>query len=47
MRALGLTRGQLRRMPAAEAVLMSVVATVLGTAIGVGFAWVGYETVVR
>ncbi|SEF81981.1 putative ABC transport system permease protein [Nonomuraea solani] len=47
LRALGLTRGQLRRMLAAEAVLMSVVATVLGTTIGVGFAWVAYETIVK
>ncbi|GIJ63889.1 ABC transporter permease [Virgisporangium aurantiacum] len=44
LRALGLTRRQLRRMLAAEAVLLSVVATLLGTVIGVGFAWVGYET---
>ncbi|AKU95742.1 ABC transporter, permease protein [Labilithrix luteola] len=47
LRALGLTRGQLRRMMAAEAVLLSVVATLLGTVIGVGFAWVGYETFVK
>jgi putative ABC transport system permease protein len=47
LRALGLTRGQLRRMLAAEAVLLSVVATALGTVIGVGFAWFGYETFVR
>lgn len=46
LRALGLTRKQLRRMLAAEAVLLSVVATMLGTVIGVGFAWVGFETVV-
>ncbi|GAA3244838.1 ABC transporter permease [Nonomuraea helvata] len=47
LRALGLTRRQLRRMLAAEAVLMSGVATLLGTTIGVGFAWVAYETVVK
>lgn len=47
LRALGLTRGQLRRMLATEAVLLSVVATLLGTAIGIGFAWVGYETFVK
>lgn len=46
LRALGLTRGQLRRMLAAEAALLSVVAAVLGTAVGVGFAWVGFETFV-
>jgi putative ABC transport system permease protein len=47
LRALGLTRGQLRRMLAVEAVLLSVVATGLGTVMGVAFAWVGYETVVK
>jgi putative ABC transport system permease protein len=46
LRALGLTCRQLRRMLAAEAVLLSVVATVLGTAIGVVFAWVGVRTMV-
>ncbi|MFI6316956.1 ABC transporter permease [Nonomuraea sp. NPDC050556] len=46
LRALGLTRRQLRRMLAAEAVLLSMVATLLGTVIGVAFAWVGFETVV-
>ncbi|MEV7803108.1 ABC transporter permease [Microbispora sp. NPDC088329] len=46
LRTLGLTRRRLRWMLATEAVLLSVVATVLGTVIGVGFAWVGYETVV-
>lgn len=46
LRALGLTRRQLRRMLAAEAVLLSVVATVLGTAIGVVFAWVAVRTTV-
>ncbi|GAA4913602.1 FtsX-like permease family protein [Nonomuraea thailandensis] len=34
-------------MPAAEAVLLSVVATLLGTVIGIGFAWAGYETFVK
>ena len=43
LRALGLTRGRLRRMLATEAVLLSVVATVFGTVIGVGFAWAGYR----
>jgi len=46
LRALGMTRRQLRRMLAAEAVLLSVVATVLGTMIGVTFAWVAVRTVV-
>ncbi len=47
LRALGLTRRQLRRMLAAEALLLSLVATLLGTSLGVGFAWVGYETFVK
>ncbi|MFI6707753.1 ABC transporter permease [Nonomuraea sp. NPDC050478] len=47
LRALGLTRGQLRRMLAAEAVLLSLVATVLGTVLGVGFAWAACETIVK
>jgi len=46
LRALGLTRRQLRRTLAVEAMLLSVVATLLGSVIGVGFAWVGYETFV-
>jgi putative ABC transport system permease protein len=47
LRALGLTRRQLQRMLATEAALLSVVATLLGTIIGVGFAWVAYEAVVQ
>jgi putative ABC transport system permease protein len=47
LRALGLTRRQLRATLAVEAVLLSVVATVLGTVIGVTFAWVGVQTMVR
>ncbi|EPJ9702017.1 ABC transporter permease [Pseudomonas aeruginosa] len=47
LRALGLTRGQLRRMLATEAMLMSTVAAMLGVVIGVGFAWVAYKAVVK
>lgn len=47
LRALGLTRRQLWAMLAAEAVLLSTVATVLGTLVGVVFAWVGVLTMVR
>lgn len=47
LRALGLTRGQLRRMLATEAALLAVVAGVLGTALGVGFGWAAHETVIR
>lgn len=41
LRALGLTRGQLRGMLAVEAVLLAVVGAALGTALGVVFAWGG------
>ena len=47
LRALGLTRGQLRRMVATEALLLSVVAALLGSVIGVGFAWVAYATIIK
>ncbi|MBM7518073.1 ABC transporter permease [Nocardioides nitrophenolicus] len=47
LRALGLTRRQVRRMLAAEAVLLSVVATVLGTALGVLFAWTAVRALVQ
>jgi putative ABC transport system permease protein len=47
LRALGLTRRQLHRMVATEAVLLSMTATLLGTVIGIGFAWAGYETFVK
>jgi putative ABC transport system permease protein len=47
LRALGLTRRQLRRMLATEALLLSAVAAGLGTLIGIGFAWVGHETFVE
>ncbi len=47
LRALGLTRRQLRRMLAVEALLLSVVATVLGTLIGTAYAWVAVKALVR
>lgn len=46
LRALGLTRRQVRRMLATEAVLLALVATVLGTALGVTFAWLGVRSLV-
>lgn len=46
LRALGLTRGQLRRTLAAEGALLSVVATLLGTAVGVLFAAVGVRVMI-
>lgn len=47
LRALGLTRRQLRRTLAAEGVLLSVAATLIGTATGVFFAVVGVLVMVR
>lgn len=47
LRGLGLTRRQLRAMLAVEAVLLSVVATVIGIGLGVCFAWVGVVTLVE
>lgn len=46
LRALGLTRRQVRRMLATEAVLLALVATLLGTALGVTFAWLGVQSLV-
>ena len=46
LRAMGLTRQQLRRAMAAEGLLLSLVATMLGTAIGLAFAWVGVQVLV-
>lgn len=43
LRAMGLTRQQLRRAMAAEGLLLSLVASVMGTAIGLVFAWVGVQ----
>jgi putative ABC transport system permease protein len=39
LRALGLTRGQLRRMLLTEAIYMALIAAVLGVGLGAGFAW--------
>lgn len=46
LRALGLTRRQLRWTLTWESLLLTVVAAVLGTAIGLAFAWVGVQTMV-
>ena len=46
LRAMGYTKQQLRRTLAWEGVLLAVVATVLGVAIGLAFAWVGVEVLV-
>lgn len=47
LRALGLTRRQLRRTLAVEALLLALTATVIGTLLGVTFAWVGMVAMVR
>lgn len=47
LRALGLTRRELRRTLALEAVLLSVSATLIGTVVGVAFAWVGVQVMIR
>ena len=39
LRALGLSRSQMRRMLSVEAVLMSAVGALMGVALGVGVAW--------
>jgi putative ABC transport system permease protein len=44
-RALGMTRRQLRLMLAAEALLLALVGTVIGVAMGIGFGWVGARTI--
>ncbi|YAL82284.1 ABC transporter permease [Dermacoccaceae bacterium W4C1] len=41
LRALGLTRSQVRRTVAVESVLVALVAAVLGTALGVLYGWAG------
>ena len=46
LRAMGLTRRQLGRAMAVEGLLLSSVATLLGTAIGLVFAWVGVQVMV-
>ncbi|QFZ22492.1 ABC transporter permease [Saccharothrix syringae] len=40
LRALGLTRGQLRLMLVVESILMALMGAVIGVALGVGFGWV-------
>jgi len=45
LRALGLSRGQLRSMLATEAVLITVVAAACGTGLGIIYAWAGLSAV--
>lgn len=44
LRALGLTRGQLRGMLALEAVLIAAVAAVMGSALGILYGWLGAQS---
>ncbi|MSS12083.1 ABC transporter permease [Bifidobacterium tsurumiense] len=41
LRAIGMTRGQLRRSLAVEALLISLVSGVVGVVLGTGFGWAG------
>jgi putative ABC transport system permease protein len=47
LRALGLTRGQLRQMIGMEAVLLGVMGAVTGVAFGIGFGWAVGRTFLR
>lgn len=47
LRALGLTRGQLRRMLCAEALLIGLMGGLVGVAIGIGFGWSVTQTLIR
>jgi len=47
LRALGLTRRQLRRLLATEGLLLAATAAVLGTALGATYGWLGTVTIVR
>ncbi|WP_020579463.1 FtsX-like permease family protein [Actinopolymorpha alba] len=47
LRALGLTRGQLRGMLAFEALLIAAAAVVLGLLLGIGYGWSGTTVLLR
>ena len=47
LRALGLTRGQLRRMLLTEALYMALIAAVLGVGLGAAFAWTVVNAFIR
>ncbi len=46
LRAMGLTRQQLRRAMATEGLMLSAVATAMGVALGLAFAWVGVQVLI-
>src|SRR5690606_17055985 len=45
VRALGLSRAQLRRSISVEAIQLAVTAVVLGVVLGIGYGWVGAQAV--
>jgi putative ABC transport system permease protein len=47
LRALGLTRGQLRRMLLTEAIYMALLAAVLGVGLGAAFAWTLVDSFIK
>jgi putative ABC transport system permease protein len=47
MRALGLTRGQLRRMLLAEALFMALLAVLLGVGLGAAFGWAMVDAFIK
>jgi putative ABC transport system permease protein len=47
LRALGLTRGQLRQMLLVEALLMALLGIALGVALGTGFGWAMVDAFIR
>ncbi|MFE7191738.1 ABC transporter permease [Kitasatospora sp. NPDC057541] len=45
LRAVGMSRSQLRRMLTLEALLLSLATALLGTALGIGYGWAGARSV--
>lgn len=45
LRALGLTRGQLRQMLVVESILMALIGAVVGVLLGAGFGWLLVEAI--
>src|SRR5690606_26225354 len=45
VRALGLSRAQLRRSISVEAIQLAVTAVVFGVVLGIGYGWVGAQSV--
>ena len=45
LRALGLTRGQLRQMLVVESILMALIGAVVGVVLGAGFGWLLVEAI--